>query len=263
MDWEGRIARRGQEGRGEGRMAMGIVVVCLGILFLLDNLGIVYVRHLWQYWPVILIVLGLARLTTCYSSAGRVSAFVLLAVGGIFLASNFGFITRNVWEFFWPMMLIIWGVGMLARGFERREGRMPNWGGRDRSDWGSFGRNFGPVQDEGPNTVHQWAIFGGSRRRVDSQEFEGGEALAIFGGVKVDLRQAASKKDEVYLEANALFGGVDIRVPETWNVIIRGMGVFGGYEDGTRGRYGSGLPPGKPTLIVTGLAMFGGVTVKN
>jgi predicted membrane protein len=265
MDWESRIAQRGQNGRGEGRLVMGLIVVGLGILFLLENLGFVYVRNLWEFWPVILIVLGLARLSTCYTNSGRVSGIVLVVIGGVFLANNLGFIPWDFWHLFWPVMLILWGVGMLARSLDRGAGGGLNWGpnwdpGRWRERMG--GPGFGPLRDTGPNTVHQWAFFGGSRRRVESQDFEGGDALAIFGGIRVDLRQAASTKDEVHLEANALFGGVDIRVPESWGVIMRGMGVFGGFEDGTRAR-GSGLPPGKPTLVVSGMAVFGGVTVKN
>ncbi len=264
MDWESRIARRGQGGRGEGRMVMGLVVVGLGVLFLLENLGVVYVRNVWEFWPIILIVLGLARLSTCASAAGRVSALVLLCVGGIFMANNLGYLPWDLWRFFWPVILILWGFGMLMRSFDRGSGGGMNWGPNwDPSRWKSpLAEGFGPLRDSGPNTVHQWAFFGGSRRRVESQNFEGGDALAIFGGIRVDLRQAASTKDEIILEANALFGGVDIRVPESWGVIMRGMGVFGGFEDGTRAR-NSGLPAGKPTLVVTGMAVFGGVTVKN
>jgi predicted membrane protein len=263
MDWEERIARRGQGGRGEGRMVMGLIVVGLGVLFLLENLGLVYVRNLWEFWPIILIMLGLARMSTCSSSSGRTSGLVLVAVGGIFLANNLGYLSWDLWRFFWPVILILAGIAMLLRGMDRGSVDGPPWGNWDPNRWKSnFVRDFGPMRDTGANTVHQWAFFGGSRRRVESQNFEGGEALAIFGGIRVDLRQAASPKDEIHLEANALFGGVDIRVPESWGVIMRGMGVFGGFEDGTRGR-NSGLPPGKPTLVVTGMAVFGGVTVKN
>ena len=266
MDWETRFCQRGRDGRGEGRLVVGVAVVALGVLFLLENLGFVYVRNLWEFWPVILIVLGLARLSTAYTPSGRVSGVVLVCVGGVFLANNLGYIPFDIWHLFWPLILILWGVGMLFRSMDRGSGGSgpawgpPNW---DPANWRArMGTGFGPLRDTGPNTVHQWAFFGGSRRRVESQDFEGGDALAIFGGIRVDLREAASTKSEIHLEANALFGGVDIRVPESWGVIMRGMGVFGGFEDGTRGR-GSGLPPGKPTLIVSGMAIFGGVSVKN
>jgi predicted membrane protein len=270
MDWESRIPRRGQEGRGEGRLVMGLVIVAMGVLFLLDNLGLVYVRNVWGFfWPAILIALGLARLSTCYSPAGRVSGIVLVCVGGLLLVNKLGIIPVDVWHLFWPVILILWGVAMLFRGLQRGDGGGSGWSGGWNPNWDPArwraqmaARGFGPYGDTSPNTVHQWAFFGGSRRRIDSQNFEGGDALAIFGGIRVDLRQAASTKDEIHLEANALFGGVDIRVPESWNVIMRGMGVFGGFEDGTRGRE-NGFPSGKPTLIVTGMAMFGGVTVKN
>jgi predicted membrane protein len=112
------------------------------------------------------------------------------------------------------------------------------------------------------NQLRDGAVFGGSRRRVDSQDFQGGEAFAMFGGVEIDLRKAAMTRDEILIEANAIFGGIEIRVPETWNVLVRGAGIFGGYEDetmDTRVR-----PEGKqPVLIVNGFAVFGGVSIKN
>src|SRR5262249_8276184 len=111
------------------------------------------------------------------------------------------------------------------------------------------------------NRPSAWAVFGGARKVVESQELEAAEAMAVFGGVQLDLRHAATKRDEVVIEANAFFGGVDMTVPENWDVLMRGSAVFGGYEDRT-------TPPAsstdvkRPRLVVTGLAVFGGVTVK-
>src|SRR5882724_9993624 len=105
MDRETRISRRRQCGSGEGRLVIGLVVVALGVLFLLENLGIIYVRNLWMFWPVILIVLGLARLANSHSVSGRVSGAILTGVGAIFLASNLGYIPWDIWRLFWPLIL--------------------------------------------------------------------------------------------------------------------------------------------------------------
>ena len=108
--------------------------------------------------------------------------------------------------------------------------------------------------------MDEWAVFGGSRRRVDSQDFKGGEAFAMFGGVELDLRSAAITQDEVVIDARALFGGVDIQVPETCNVHVEGHGIFGGYDDQTSHT----MPEdARPRVVITGSAVFGGVVVKN
>jgi predicted membrane protein len=95
---------------------------------------------------------------------------------------------------------------------------------------------------------------------MDTQDFQGGEAFALFGGVEVDLRKAASTQEEIVVEANALFGGIELRLPEAWNVSVRGAGIFGGYEDET---IGVTTDAKQPHLIINGFAVFGGVTVKN
>jgi predicted membrane protein len=112
------------------------------------------------------------------------------------------------------------------------------------------------------NHLSEWAVFGGTRRRVDSQDFQGGEAFALFGGVEIDLRKAGSTRDEIFVEANALFGGIEIRVPETWNVTVRGSGIFGGYEDETMDSRVT-TESKQPHLILNGFAVFGGVHIKN
>jgi hypothetical protein len=111
------------------------------------------------------------------------------------------------------------------------------------------------------NTFREDHVFGGAKRRIETQEFEGGEALAVFGGIEIDLRKADTKRDQVFIEANAIFGGIEIRAPETWRVIVRGTGIFGGYSDETIQPVGGDTK--HPELLISGAAIFGGVSIKN
>jgi hypothetical protein len=64
------------------------------------------------------------------------------------------------------------------------------------------------------------------------------------------------------LDINSIFGGVELIVPENWRIAVRGVGIFGAFEDKT-------IPPRPdvgvvlPELVVTGSAIFGGATVRN
>ncbi len=70
--------------------------------------------------------------------------------------------------------------------------------------------------------------------------------------------------DEATLEINAIFGGVEIRVPEAWQVAFRGTPIFGGIADKTRvGRTTDLSDPRRKVLILTGAVIFGGVEIKN
>jgi len=64
------------------------------------------------------------------------------------------------------------------------------------------------------------------------------------------------------LELNAVFGGIEAKVPESWSVIMKGAGVFGGFVDSTN-QPDPRLYPSPKRLIVKGGAVFGGVEVKN
>ena len=112
------------------------------------------------------------------------------------------------------------------------------------------------------NVLDETAIFGGVRRRIESQEFEGGQATAICGGIELDLSKAATRKEEIVIEATAIFGGIDIRVPEHWAVSARGSAILGGFDDQTRDARSTDVPP-QTRLVILGNAVFGGVTIKN
>lgn len=255
---------------GHGGLLGGVILAGIGVLLLLQNLNIPGFDDLERYWPVILIVVGIAQASRSMGMGGRVWGGAIFLVGAVFLLQNFGIIQYNVWRFLWPGVLIVVGLGMLARAIDRHTyaGTGAAAAAEDAKKMGENIRNR-IVSDWGRsqtatsvNHLSEWAIFGGSRRRVDSQDFQGGEAFAMFGGIELDLRRAASTRDEILLEVNAVFGGVDIRVPETWTVTVRGAGIFGAYEDKTMD---SRVAPGtkQPHLIVNGFAVFGGVTIQS
>ena len=245
-----RMERRARRRTGFGGLLIGTILAGVGALLLLQNLGMLPDYDLWEYWPLILIALGISRAASAYGSGGRIWGGVMVFAGVIFLMHNLGFIHGDPWRFFWPVILITIGLGMLARNLDRKQSLGVSRTAVSPNTSGSTAEN----------TINEWAVFGGVKRRVDSQEFEGGEALAIFGGIKIDFRKAATKKEEMIFEANALFGGIDIRVPDSWEVVMRGAGIFGGYEDKTD------PPPTdakRPRLVITGYAVFAGIEVKN
>lgn len=103
------------------------------------------------------------------------------------------------------------------------------------------------------------AIFGGSTRKgpwVVPRTFQ---AFALFGGVEIDLRDASLEDREVTIIANAIFGGVDITVPEGVAVITSGAGIMGGYD----GPSDDGGAPDGPVIRIKGVALFGGVDVRR
>jgi predicted membrane protein len=228
-----------------------VILIALGVLLFLDNIGLFRFRDIWQFWPVLPIALGVAKLFDSKGVASQVWAAMWILVGAAFLFDHLGIWHMN-WGTIWPLAIVAFGVTMLVNALDRRQ----------RAPVGPIaGSCEGTTSDK---TLREWATFGGIKRRVDTQDFQGGEMVAVFGGIEIDLRRAgiAPGNKEVVIDANATFGGIELRVPENWIVIMRGIGVFGGYEDKT-------IPPREsdrataPRLVIKGYAVFGGVSVQN
>ena len=82
-------------------------------------------------------------------------------------------------------------------------------------------------------------------------------ALAIMGGVDIDLTQAGFAEADVTITAVAIMGGIDITVPDDITVIVSGIGFMGAFED-TAHVQG---PPGAPIVRINGIALMAGVEV--
>ncbi len=63
------------------------------------------------------------------------------------------------------------------------------------------------------------------------------------------------------LDITAIFGGAEIRVPRDWKVELDVSAMLGGSSDERRD--GGVTAEGPAHLVVTGTAIFGGVSIKD
>ena len=102
------------------------------------------------------------------------------------------------------------------------------------------------------------AVFSGSERKGHWRVPRRSKAVAVFGGVALDLREAEFTARETYMTVTAVFGGVEIKVPEGVEVHLTGWAAFGGKAS----KVGPARP-GAPVLHLRCQIAFGGVEVKT
>lgn len=150
----------------------------------------------------------------------------------------------------------------LARFGTNRGGRFQAMGamGRPREHERQRGRE-GNWQAAGEDVINLSSSFSGTSRRITSQSFQGGNVAASFGGAQLDLRQARLSQGGATLNVRAFIGGIEIIVPEDWDVELNVSAFLGGVAD-ERARPGS-RPAGSPRLVVNGSATLGGISIKD
>ena len=236
----------------------GLLLIALGVIWLLNNLAVAQINLgelISTYWPVFLIAWGIDMMGRGLwsgrkkerekksSSGGLVTGLVLLVLGGIFLGRNMGFYELDLslfWKVFWPIILILIG-------------------------WSLFRGTAGA------GGLH-WAVMSGLELKNPGWKVTDGSYLAFMGGVDMDLTVANIPEQEITLNLTAVMGGIDVRVPPGIAVECAGTAFLGGItffqEEGggiiaVRRFASEGVPEGKKKLIIKGLAIMGGVEIKN
>jgi predicted membrane protein len=173
-----------------------------------------------------------------------VLGLIVIVVGLLFLAHNLGYADAEhylrmlfrLWAF-WPIVFVVAGGAIVWQGLRARQ-------------------RVATLDDQ--TTVSGMAVVGGVKTSSQSQSFKGGELTAIMGGCEVDLRQAAINGEAV-IDVFAMWGGIEIKVPEQWNVSVRVTPLLGGVENKTRPLSGATAH----TLVLRGMVVMGGVEVRN
>lgn len=214
-----------------GRLFFGTIIVAVGTLLLLDNADVLDAGEIIStWWPVVIILAGL--LTLAANPRHWPVALIITAVGVAFLLSSLDIV--DIGNIVIPAAIIL--VGLLVL----------------------FGRGFGSRTEVG-DRINSFNVFSGSEVASHSKEFTGGSVSAMFGGAEIDLRDALPSPD-ARLDIFAAFGGVELRVPEGWQVAVKGLPLFGGIDNVTAKEP---VPADAPMLAVNATVLFGGLEVKH
>jgi predicted membrane protein len=226
------------------RVVFGGFIIIVGVLALLDKLNIFSfnIGTLFHFWPTVFVVVGILKLTESRSRSSILIGLCFILVGSAMMLNKLG-IFHFSFRDWWPVLLIALGISVVLK---------------DRSAEPSSGNFFEGDEHKNNNVrLDITAVMGGNKTVNSSQDFKGGEITAIMGGVDLDLRNA-SIPTEAVLNVWATWGGIEIRVPNDWEVVNRGTAILGGIEDKTIPSPGTGK-----RLIITGTAIMGGVVIKN
>ena len=221
------------------RLVLGFGILAFGVLLLLDNLDLIEAGRLIKYlFPSVLLGVGASVLTQ-----RNPWGWLWLAAGGWTLLGALDVVDLNFWQLFFPLALVAVGFFMVKRSV--------------------FGPSLAPATTAADKEAqtHAFAFMSGNVRKSDSEAYRGGDLMAFMGGVEVDLRQAKTTPDGAVIDAFAMWGGVEIRVPEGWRVVSEVVPLLGGFVDNTK-------PPADPMavsgrLLIRGVVVMGGIEVKN
>ena len=236
------------------RLFLAIFLIVAGILLFLDNIGLLPIKNLWNYWPVLLIAFGAVKLASCRTVGKRFLGLIMIAWGAGLLLLNLGILHIHTRDNMWTISLLLITFGLLALVRTLETGSKPAIGFRVPMQPTSGGENY----------LNEHAVLGSINRRVNTSNFQGGSIESIFANVEVDLRQAqvATAGASPVIAVNCVFGAVKLRLPDTWKTSMQTVGVLGMVEDRTiPPRVTNGLEA--PVVVISGQSVFGSVEVEN
>ena len=248
--------------RSNGRLWFGLIVLTVGVLFTLDNLGLLDASEYIKWWPLLIIAGGIARIVRSPNSSGLIGGLIVVFIGVLLLDNMTNIIPGRMWSY-WPVLLILFGASIVVRA----------WQGPGSGSPGTV---------DAADRFTAFSFMSGVERKITSLNFHGGDATAIMGGCEIDLRQARIGDGPAVIDVFAFWGGIELFVPSEWVVRNEAVPIMGGLVDSrksvsaeggsvvagiqigsvVRGDATTGTDPNR-VLIIRGGALMGGIEIKN
>lgn len=223
-----------------GNVLWGIVLIIVGIIFGLNAVGLTHINVFFRgWWTLFIIVPSFIEL---FRSTNKMWSIIWLVIGIVLLLCAQNILSfRLIGKLIFPFILVMIGISIIFKDtFNKKVAEKIRNLNSDKGEFDEFCATFGSQQSD----------FSG-------QEFKGANLDAVFGSVELDISKAIIKNDQV-INANAIFGGIEIRVPTGVNIKVKSTPIFGGVSNKAKTDYHES----SPTIYINGVAMFGGVEIK-
>jgi len=209
----------------------GLVLIIIGLIIGLNSFGITNIDLFFDGWWTLFIIvpcfIGLFKEKTGNIIGICIGIFLLLSAQGIM---DF----EIIFKLAVPFILVIIGLSMMFKNTTKKE-KVPN---KD-------------------NEKEYTATFSSQNLNFLKEEFNGTDLNAIFGGIKCEL-QNSKLEDKSVINATAIFGGINIVVPDDVRLVIEHTSIFGGVSNKHVNKEVT-----KKTLYINAICLFGGIDIND
>ena len=233
-----------------------------GLFFILIGVGIAgNVMNIWDFhlffdgwWTLLIIIPFFISMIQTGFSTGSTIGFII----GLLLLMNYQIdFNFSIWQLIIPVILVFIGIRIMFQGaFRKRINYDHNY-----SAGANAGMNNGMNGGTGTNYTNSnkgeySAVFSSNHIHI-TEVFFGTSLNSAFGAIVLDLRDAQITGD-VEINASAIFGGIDIYLPNNVKVKTSSVPIFGGVSN----KHTQATDPGAPTVYLNATCMFGGIDIK-
>lgn len=223
-----------------GNILWGVVLIALGLIFGLNAMGIADINIFFDGWWTLFIIVPC--FIGIFKDNEKTGSVIGLLIGIALLLCCQNILDFDiVWKLFIPVVLVVIGLSFIFKD----------------SIGGKVNKKIKELNNNRKENSECCAAFSGQNLKFDGEEFKGKDLTAIFGGIEYDLRRAIITSDQV-INATAIFGGIDIFVPDNVKVKVQSTSIFGGASDKNK----NVVAEDSHTLYINATCIFGGVEVK-
>ena len=220
------------------RVLWGIVLIFIGVIWGLNRTGVADINIFFDGWWTLFIIVPSA-ISFFEKGNNKISSLIFLIIGVLLILAAQGLFEFEIlWEILLPAIVVLIGLSLIF-------GNKVDFNVKEKTKC---------LDSE--DTENIFAAFGEQNVNKAGENFEKANLNAIFGAVKLDLREAKLEKETV-IGAWAIFGGIEILVPKDCIVKVKGTPIFGGISNERKNNEDA-----KKTIYIEGYAVFGGIEIK-
>lgn len=220
------------------RVVWGFVLVILGVVWGLNATGVANINIFFDGWWTLFIIIPCFIGLIDPKNSDKSGNAIGLLVGIVLLLASRDYISFDlVWKLLLPIVVVVIGLSMIFENTIKSKISQK-------------------IKEASKNSLDGIvATFSEQVVNKNNEAFEGANLDSVFGSIILDLTKA-KLKEETVIKASAIFGGIDIIVPNDVEVKVKATSIFGGVSNKALNK------DGKKVIYIDALCLFGGIDIK-